>query len=172
MSEKKDQPIHEQFIIALEDQGLTVHTANHFSSLFAGDKDLAAAIRALGSKQRNIYFLAYKGKIGIIHLHIRSKDSGFWGLTKNTLDQVKVFKEALKIPNWLILLVGRQDQFIADGYIISDVGKHPMTRPINLLATGGYRINEQQDLDCGKKIRSIGLIAKKLGNMMLAQAVN
>ena len=140
MSMKNDKFIHEQFIIALEKQGITVMTANQVSSII-DNKDTAAVIRLLGANNRNIYILTCQGKTGIIHLHIRGEGSGFWGLTKNTLDHLKLFT---KIPNWLILLIGRQDKFIADGYIIPEIGKSPMKRQLNLLSNGGYRINEKR----------------------------
>ncbi len=95
---KQDELIHEQFIIALKEQGITVRNANEASSI-VDDKNFANAILRLGANHRNIYFLIYQDKVVIIHLHIRSEGSGFWGLTKSTLDHVKLFKEKLKIPN-------------------------------------------------------------------------
>jgi hypothetical protein len=163
---KQDELIHKQFIITLKEQGLTVRTANEVSSI-VDDKNFAAAIRILGDNHRNIYFLTCQNKVVIIHLHIRSEESGFWGLTKSTLDHLKLFKEKLKIPYLLVLLVGRQDKFIADGYIIPEVGKSPMTRQLTLLANGGYKINEKQDLNSGKKIRSIKMIVHQIQKLIL-----
>lgn len=163
MPMKKDEFIHEQFIIALKEQGITVRTANQVSSII-DDKNSAAIIQMLGANNRKIYFLTCQDKTGIIHLHVRGEGSGFWGLTKNTIDHLKLFR---KIPNWLILLVGRQDKFIANGYIIPEIGKFPMKRQLTLLATGGYRINEKQDLDSVAKIRSGEMIVSKLKKLIL-----
>jgi hypothetical protein len=161
---QQDELIHKQFIIALKEQGITVRKANE---VIPDDKNFANAILRLGANHRNIYFIICQDKVAIIQLHIRSGGSGFWGLTKSTLDHVRLFKEKLKIPNLLVLLVGRQDNFIADGYIIPEIGKSPMTRQLTLLANGGYRINEKQDLNSGKKIRSIKMIVCKIEKLIL-----
>jgi len=95
------------------------------------------------------------------HLHIRSEGSGFWGLTKNTLDQVKVFKETLNIPKLVGTACRKQDKFIADGYIIPEVGKPPMTRQDYSFGNWGLQNNEQQDLNSGTKILSIGRLQVK-----------
>jgi hypothetical protein len=169
MPKRQDEVIHDQFINALTEQGLTVMTANHVSSAVDDNKDFSTAVKILGSNNRNVYFLVYQGKLGIMHLHVRSEGSGFWGLTKNTLDHIKAFKEGLKVPNWLILLVGRQDKFIADGYIVSEVGTLPMRRPPTLLANGTYKINEKSDLNSDEKILSIKLIARQLEKLILGK---
>ena len=56
MTIRQDELIHEQFITALKEQGLTVRTANKVSSLI-DNTDMAAAIRTLGANNRNIYSL-------------------------------------------------------------------------------------------------------------------
>jgi len=57
MSRRQDQAIHEQFIIAIKGQGLTVRTPNDVSFSFAGDEVLSGAIRALGANHRWSGFL-------------------------------------------------------------------------------------------------------------------
>jgi hypothetical protein len=166
MSAKQDKVIHEQFIIALKKKGLTVKTANQLSSI-GDDDNISAVIRMLGANNRNIYFIICQGKIGIVQLHIRAEGSGFWGLTKRIIDDAKTFKDILKIPNWLVLLLGRQDKFIADGYVIPEIGKSPMKRQITLLANGCYKINEIPDLNIAEKIRSIEIIASKIRELLL-----
>ncbi len=145
--------IQEAFLDELKAQGATVESMD---GLFAHTdhpeaRDLLAR---LGRSGRNLFLV--KG-IGLINVHVRSELKGWWGILKT----VKEDLQALGTNHFFVLLTGRKDRFVADGYIVSDFNSSPF---IKYPSTGvtKFTINEKQHLDPNARILSVGKIAKVL----------
>jgi hypothetical protein len=68
-----------------------------------------------------------------------------------------------------VLLIGRKDRHVADGYIVTDFDKSPFARPPKGEKTK-YSINERQHLDTSALLLSIAKIAKVLASHRIVKA--
>jgi hypothetical protein len=96
---------------------------------------------------------------------VRSEPPGWWNILKTVKQDLDIIQRELGVVRFFILLIGRKDRFIADGYIITDFDKPPLVRGPGVEQTK-YTINERQHLESSRKILSIerlvaALLARK-----------
>ena len=142
--------IRTEFLQLLKNNGVKTTNLKELSS--RSDNDILQQIFTSWSRtNREIYFIK---DVGFVNLHIRSESKGFWGITQSIEDDFKVLANDLGIPSWYVLLVGRDDKWLADGYIID----HAFSKPILSMPAptkGQYKINEKSNLDTSSRIRSL-----------------
>ena len=149
--------IKEAFLRSLESFDVSVEDMEKLASR-ATDIEIRSIFEDLGRAGRSIYLA--RG-IGFINIHVRSTPPGWWNILKTVKEDMDVLKNELDIRNYYILLIGRNDKFIADGYITTDFNippfvRHPGNEPTK------YSINEKQHLDRSMLYRSIEKVAKAL----------
>ena len=119
--------------------------------------------KGLGRAGRDVYLM--RG-VGLINVHVRSEPPGWWNILKTVKRDLDSIQNELGIVRYFVLLIGRQDRFIADGYIITDFDQPPLLRGPGVEKTK-YTINEKQHLESSCKILSLDrlvdtLLARKL----------
>src|SRR2546427_9548301 len=113
---KKADVIREAFLEALRNQGVTVQKARVLAET-ASDPEIRRLILELGNATREIYSVS---GVGIINLHIRSEPPGWWNIMKSVEKHFLILSahkdDMPRINCCYILLIGRKDKHIADGY--------------------------------------------------------
>lgn len=116
----------------------------------------------LGRAGREVYTVA---GVGFINVHIRSEPPGWWSILKTVKEDLAFLSEARgdepRINCYYVLLIGRKDHYVADGYIATDFDKSPFVRLPGKEKTK-YTVNEKQHLDSSRVLLSIGKVAKVL----------
>lgn len=149
------------FIQALRAQGVGVDDMSSFALIFE-EPNFKAIFERWDSLGRELFYIK---KVGFVNIHVRSDPPGFWGITKQVINDFKAIKNQLKIPCLFVLLVGNHDSSDVNGYIMEDVFSPPI---INMPSeqVSAFKINER-DLDQSKIIYSSVGIAEaliKVGN--------
>jgi len=149
--------IKSKFLEELNNQGIKQDDSSDLQKLF---------LKEGGINWPNPNSEIFLTKYGFLYVHVSTSLKGFWGLRKGILDLL----DRLSNPPLIILLksrieddVRRGTKFVADGYIISELGKPPMKRYPNLDSTeNDYKINEPNDLDNKAIILSIQEIVQQI----------
>jgi len=149
--------IKQAFLDALGKLDLSVETMDKLAAESEGDK-VRGIFRRLGQADREVYLV--RG-VGLMNLHVRSKPPGWWNVLKTVKDDLDWVRRDLKIGCYYVCLVGRPDDFVADGYIFSDFSYPPFKRPPGEEETK-YSINERQHLVRSKVLPSVEKIAAAL----------
>lgn len=157
----KADSIRDAFLNALKSEGASVRTMVELAEKET-DQELRNIMLALGRAGREVYLVS---GVGFVNVHVRSEPPGWWNILKTVRGDL-TFLSAKRggksgINCYYVLLIGRNDHHVADGYIATDFDKPPFTRPPGLEKTK-YTINERQHLDSGKLLLSVGKVAKTL----------
>jgi len=99
--------------------------------------------------------------VGLINVHVRSEPPGWWNILKTVKEDLDFLRKHLRVERLFVLLVGRNDRFVADGYIATEFDEPPFLRHPGI-ETKKYSINEKSHLDASKKILSVEKLAKGL----------
>ena len=151
--------IRDAFLAALKSEGASVLTMIELAT-DEPDPRLHSIMLALGRAGREVYLVS---GVGFINVHIRSEPPGWWNILK-TVRKDLAHLSAKRVPRgdcYYVLLIGRDDHHVADGYIVTDFDRPPFTRPPGVEKTK-YTINERQHLDSQMLLLSVGNIAKTL----------
>lgn len=151
------QKIQEAFIASLKETGTKVLTLADLSRN-TKNPSIGRMFDAWSSVNREIIFAE---GVGFVNYHVRSKAPGFWGITQSIENDFNVIVKELSISCWYVLLVGRDDKWIANGYIIDHSLKKPLIKPLSA-TNGQYKINEKVDLDGDAVIWGVQRVANKL----------
>jgi hypothetical protein len=151
--------INQAFLDAVGKLGLSVVTMDKIAAESENDA-VRRTFQRLGQADREVYFV--RG-VGIINLHVRSEPPGWWNVLKTVKDDLDWLRRELKIGCYYVLLVGRRDHFVADGYIAAEFAYPPFKRPPGVEATK-YSINERQHLDRSKVFLSVEEVAAALAS--------
>lgn len=150
--------IRDEFLKAVEESlGRPVETMNELLSK-TSEPALRGLFEHLGRAGRNVFFV--KG-IGLVNIHVRSEPPGWWNILKTVKEDLDWLQREHHIKGYYVLLVGRNDRYVANGYIVTDFNTFPFLRHPGVEATK-YSINEKQDLDISSKLLSVERIAKDL----------
>jgi hypothetical protein len=149
--------VKDQFLRALVAHGETVVTMTEIASK-SPEPGVRQLFERLGQAGRDVYLLQ---GVGLINVHVRSTPPGWWNIQKSVKTDLDDLHEALSIDRVFVLLIGRKDQFIADGYIAADFEHPPFVRPPGEGATK-YSINEKQHLNQAFMFLSLDKVAEGL----------
>ncbi len=108
----------------LRDCGKSVQTMNELASKMP-DHPMRQVTEALGRSGRNVFMV---NGVGLINVHVRSEPPGWWGILKSVKEDLDFMQAELGVTRYFVLLVGRKDHYIADGYIITDFEKSPLIK--------------------------------------------
>lgn len=156
----KADRIQAEFLDALRASGGTIRTMAELASE-ATNPSVGRVFQSLGRAGRHVYLL--KG-CGLIAVHVRSEPPGWWNILKTVKEDLDYLRKELKISYYTVLLVGRKDDKVANGYIVTDFDKPPFVNRIGVEKTK-FTINERQHLDSSKRIPSVHLVAQALSVM-------
>lgn len=159
-SQVKAETIRKAFLDALKAQGASVRTMADLAAEMP-DPKLRSICQGLGQAGREVYFV---GGLGFMNIHVRSEPPGWWSILKSVKKDLAFLSGERRKSGfncYYILLVGRGDQHIADGYIATDFAKPPFTRLPGVEETK-YTINEKQHLDQRALVLSVSRVAKAL----------
>jgi hypothetical protein len=149
--------IREEFLKAVNLLGPSVETMKQLADK-SNDPNLRGLFRRLGRSGRNVYFV--KG-VGLINIHVRSEAPGWWNILKAVKDDLDWLQNDLHVKSYYVLLIGRPDRYVANGYIASDFNSSPFVKYPGIEATK-YSINEKQHLDTASILLSVERVAKEL----------
>ncbi len=160
----KAEKIRDAFLDALRSEGVSPEPLVEVAASASGTvKELFAA---LGRAGREVYLI--RG-VALVNVHVRSEQPGWWNILKTVKRDLDQMAKEFELNCIYVLLIGRGDRHVADGYIVSDFGKAPFTRAPKAEKTK-YSINERQHLDHGALLQSVGKIAKVLARQRIANA--
>lgn len=157
--------IRDAFLQALESEGVSVETMADLAAK-GPDETFRNLFLGLGRAGREVYFV--RG-FGFVNVHIRSEPPGWWNILKTVKRDLDILSKEFKIGCYFVLLVGRNDVYVADGYIVTDFKSPPFLRPPGVEDTK-YTVNERQQLDPTKRISSVRRVATSLAAMRVAGA--
>jgi hypothetical protein len=149
--------IRDEFLQAVNLLGASVETMNQLAGK-SNDPNLRGLFQRLGRAGRNVYFV--KG-IGLINIHVRSEPPGWWNILKTVKEDLDWLQNDLHIKAYYVLLIGRPDRYVANGYIASDFNFCPFVKHPGIEATK-YSINEKQHLDTASILLSVERVAQEL----------
>jgi len=153
----KADDIRDAFLEALRSQDATVETMADLAADESNEK-IRNLFLSLGQAGREVYLV--RG-VGFVNIHVRSEPPGWWGILQTVKRDLDALTGELKIRSVYVLLIGRKDQHIADGYIATDFTNSPFIRLPSVDDTK-YTVNERQHLDVNKLLLSVGKVAKVL----------
>lgn len=145
------------FLGALQAEGFIIETMSQVAA-HATDPAAKGLFEHLGRAGRNVLFIK---ELGLINFHVRSELRGWWNILISVKEDLDWLHRDFRVHRYFILLIGRNDKHIADGYIFSDFNAPVFIKPPGVEATK-FTINEKQHLDPDKRIRSLNKIAKAL----------
>jgi len=161
MNTLDSERIKDSFLLAinttLTDISLPILNMKEFSSFFE-DPKIRNFFLSWDAFKRQIIFIK---SVGFVNYHIHSKEPGFWGIPVRIQRDFGIIAKGLKIPCWYVLLVGRNDKWIANGYIIDYEFGIPLIK-IPDPKNDQYKINEKSNLDKNYLIHSVQRVAEKL----------
>ena len=117
-SQAKAEEIRNAFLDALKAQGASVRTMMDLANEMA-DPKLRSICLGLGQSGREVYFLT---GVGFINVHVRSEAPGWWSILKTVRNDLAFLsggrESELTINCYYVLLVGRNDLHVADGFVV------------------------------------------------------
>ena len=149
--------IRNAFLDALRAEGASVESMADRAAN-ASNETVRNLLLALGRAGREVYLVP---GVGFINVHVRSEGRGWWGILKSVKKDLDFLANELGMKCYFVLLIGRDDKYIADGYIVTDFARSPFLKPPSVDATK-YTVNERQHLNPSKRFLSIGKVAKTL----------
>jgi len=149
--------IQKAFLQALKAEGAIVEDMQQVAARFS-DSNARKYFEHLGRAGRNVFFVK---RVGLINVHVRSELPGWWNVLTSVKEDFDELKKDSRLNHYFVFLVGRNDKYIADGYISSDFNAPPFTRHPSIEATK-FTINEKQHLNPDERLSSISKIAKVL----------
>ena len=153
---EKEEYFREQFLDEIAVQGTGVEDMSTLAQRFdeSSFKNIFIRWSRLG---REIFFI--KGT-GFVNVHVRSDPPGFWGVTKNVLNDFKSIEANLRISCFFILLVGNENGTDLKGYILKDMISNPLIK-MPSEQQDAYKINET-DLNKNEAIITLKNIVNTL----------
>jgi hypothetical protein len=130
--------IKNAFLEELRSQGAPVETMGELAAE-ASSTTTQRLFLALGQQAREVYRVP---GVGFINLHIKSKPPGWWNILKTVKKDLDDLTGWTGIRSFYVLLVGRNDPHIANGYIATDFLSLPFKRHPEAEATK-YTVNEK-----------------------------
>jgi len=108
-------------------------------------------------KSRNLLEIKDANVSKILYIKISNSEKGFWGLTKNQVDNLNV-----KTIKWYAIFLKKGFDL---GYIFSDidVNKRICDGTFELSRDGDYKINEASDCDSSKLFHGMDDLISKIG---------
>lgn len=155
---ERSDAIRDAFLAALREQGASVDSATDLAASEPSDT-LRDILLGLGRAGREVYLV--RG-VGFINVHIRAEPPGWWNVLKSVKKDLDLLAKELGVKTYYVLLIGRKDTHIANGYIATDFRVAPFVRPPKAEETK-YSINEKVNLDQNKRLLSI----KKISSILL-----
>ncbi|MDO9417408.1 hypothetical protein [Pararhizobium sp.] len=149
--------IRDNFLDSLKSQGASVETMADLA-LQATESTMRRLFDGLGRAGRDVYLV--RG-VGLINVHVRSKSPGWWNILKTVKEDLDILHKEFGVIRLFVLLIGRPDRFVADGYIITEFDEPPLLRSPGIEKTK-YTINERQHLELSRKILSLEKLAMTL----------
>lgn len=149
--------VRDAFLGVLRAQGATVESMSGLAATESNDT-ISNLLLGLGRAGREVYWV--RG-VGFINIHIRSEAPGWWNILKSVKSDLDVLAKEFGVKSYYVLLVGRNDRFIANGYVATDFSSSPFVRPPGVEASK-YSVNENQHLDQKKLLLSVEKVAKVL----------
>lgn len=156
----KADSIRDAFLHSLKLEGVSVETMADMAAKQSNEM-LRNLFFGLGRAGREVYLV--RG-LGFVNVHIRSESPGWWSILKTVKRDLDILAKELKIGCYFVLLVGRNDMYVADGYIVTDFKDPPFLRPPGVEVTK-YTVNERSHLDATKRISSVKRVATSLAAM-------
>jgi hypothetical protein len=156
-SERSDA-IRDAFLAALREQGASVES---MADLAASEPNgtLRDVLLGLGRAGREVYLL--RG-VGFMNVHVRAEPPGWWNILKSVKRDLDLLAKELGVKTYYVLLIGREDSHIANGYIAADFATTPFARTPKSEEMK-YSVNEKVHLDQNKRLLSI----KKISTILL-----
>lgn len=153
----KTDIIRNAFLDALKSHGASVQTMAELAAK-ESTPNIRDILLHLGRAGREVYLVP---GIGFINVHVRSEPPGWWNILKTVKKDLEFLSNTIGINCYFVLLVGRNDPHVADGYIGTDFAKPPFICLPGVKETK-YTINERQHLDSNSLLLSVGKVAKVL----------
>jgi len=153
---EKDDYFREKFLDAIVAQGTGVEGMSDFARRF-DDRSIKEIFSRWSRSGRELFFIK---KVGFVNVHVRSEPPGFWGVTKNVINDFHAVREYLNTPCWFVLLVGQEYNNDLNGYILEDIFSPPIIKKPSE-QDEAYKINER-NLDQNMMIRSTYKIVMSL----------
>lgn len=159
----RTEKIRDTFLDALRSEGMSPEPLIDVAAAASGIvKELFAA---LGRAGREVYLI--RG-VALINVHVRSEPPGWWNILKTVKRDLDLMAKEFGLNCIYVLLIGRSDKHVADGYIVSDFAKPPFIRAPKAEETK-YSINERQHLDKKNLLLSVAKVAKVLAQHRIAK---
>src|SRR5690348_11231900 len=112
----KADAIRDAFLQALKAEGAEVETLAELAAA-ESNETIRGLFLALGQAGREVYLV--RG-LGFINVHIRSEPPGWWNILKTVKRDLDILTNKFETKCVYVLLIGRKDQHIADGYVATD----------------------------------------------------
>jgi hypothetical protein len=149
--------IRDALLEAVRSNELSVETMADLAETIE-DRQVREVVEGLGRAGRDVYLVR---RVGFINVHVRSEPPGWWNILKTVKRDFDFLRTKLGIACYFVLLIGRRDHHIADGYIATDFSFSPFIKHPGIETTK-YSINEKQHLDKSKLLLSIHGVVKGL----------
>ncbi len=160
-SERADE-IRSAFLGALQAEGLHPQPLSDLAA--SASRSVRELFAALGNAGREVYLVP---GVALVNVHVRSEPPGWWNILKSVKRDLDSMAKEFGLNCTYVLLIGRKDLHVADGYIVGDFSKPPFTRMPRAEDTK-YSINERQHLDERAKLLSVAKVAKVLARQRIA----
>lgn len=153
----KSDEIRDAFINVIRAQGVSVESVADLASTEANSiiRDL---FLELGRAGREIYLV--RG-VGFINVHIRSESPGWWNIVKSVKADLDHLAKEYGLKTYYVLLVGRDDRHIANGYVATDFLSSPFIR-LPREEEIKFTVKAKQHLDPRKYLLSVEKVARVL----------
>lgn len=149
--------IRDEFLKSVNSLGGSVEAMDQLASK-TSDPTLRGLFKQLGRSGRNVFLV--KG-IGLINIHVRSSPPGWWNILMTVKEDLDSLRRELRVKSYYVLLIGRTDRYVANGYIATDFDSSPFVNHPGVETTK-YSINEKQHLDPSSVLLSVEGVAKEL----------
>jgi len=158
------EEIRGAFLDAVRAEGLSPEPMVEVAASSSGK--IRQLFAALGQAGREVYLI--RGA-ALVNLHIRSEPPGWWNILKTVKRDLDAMAKEFGVNCIYVLLIGRKDRHVADGYIVTGFDKAPFVRAPKGEETK-YSINERQHLDTRALLLSVAKVAKVLASHRIAKA--
>lgn len=158
--QERANTIREAFLDVLRGEGASVQKIRDLAD-DPKTADIRSILLALGRASREIYGVH---GVGIINVHVRSEPPGWWNIVKSVKRDFTTLsaQNSFRINCYYVLLIGRNDQHVADGYIATDFDQPPFIRQPRNNEEIKYTVKECKHLDSRKLLLSVGKVARTL----------
>lgn len=156
----RSDAIQEAFLDLVKAEGGVVESMTELAGRIPTTESELRLLRGvfedLGRAGRNVFLV--KG-VGLINVHVRADPPGWWDILKSVKSDFELLQNHFN--SYFILLVGRKDQHVADGYILSDFNSSPLLKPPEVGATK-FTIKEKLHVDRDERLLSLSKVSKAL----------